>query len=57
MKRLEDFFHKEEFKFNSPHTCGRTTIRPATENMQMQLQAFDEAFKIKGSSIEDQARK
>jgi hypothetical protein len=34
MKRLENFFSKEEFKFNSPHTCGHTTIRSAMENMQ-----------------------
>ncbi|PMD32992.1 hypothetical protein L207DRAFT_590066 [Hyaloscypha variabilis F] len=57
MKRLEDFFSKEELKFNSPHTCGRTTKRSATENMQKQLQAFDEEFNIKGSATEEQARK
>ena len=57
MVRLEDFFRKEEFNFNSPHTCGRTTIHSATKNMQKQLQAFDEAVNTKGSATEDQARK
>jgi hypothetical protein len=46
MKRLEDFFGKEDFKFTSPHTCGLINISLATQNMQKQLEAFDQAFDV-----------
>lgn len=43
-QRLEDFFANEDFKFSSPASWGRTSISPATKNVQAQIQAFDQAF-------------
>jgi hypothetical protein len=48
MKRLEDFFDKQDFKSSSPHTSGLTNISSATKKMQKQLQAFDQAFNANG---------
>jgi hypothetical protein len=49
-QRLDSFFANENFKSNSRSAWGQTSVSTATENMEAQLQAFDEAFDTKGKS-------
>jgi len=57
MKRLEDFFSQDDYKFNSTHTYSCAIVCSATQKMQKQLQAFDQAFNVNDSTTGEQARR